>query len=265
MTSNDFLVWFMTGFAVLYGLWIIFKMQWSIDARRCLRAESCELSRRMSAVVAARAEIDRLPRNLPYVAGGIWIAAAPLVALRVIPPGLAYGIGCLGFAACLAYAYLRGRHDAGRRAATLRPRTVGAPIPFVWYALAALAAVAVLPFVAAPSLAVAAVLVMLSTLITIALATRASTAPAVLFGDDLPLEQVVDDRVRFARAAGLLMLAYVQPYVFCGLASSLVRVPLSAASVSLTLAAWIVFTVWYAFKLLAPVRARDLTAVVSAS
>ena len=199
------------------------------------------------------------------MAGIFWIAEAPLVARRVIAPGTAYGAGCLAFAACLAAAYLHARSTAKRRAAVLAPRKAGARIPMIWYLLAVAAAIAMLAFAAEPSLRLAAILGALSTLVVLGLTLLASSTPAVLFGDDLPVEQVVDDRARFARTSRLLTLAFMQPFVFCTFGWAGSSAPLGPVALIVTLLIAASYVIWLLSRTLAPIRMEDVAPVVVAT
>jgi hypothetical protein len=266
MQHGSFSVWFMTALSVLYGLWLALRMPATEEKMtRCVRVDDPALEGRVASVVAARSGVDAIPPWVGWFSGAAWIALSPFVAMRAIGPGLAYGIGCLAFASCLAAAYLQGRNRARRRAAVLAPRKVGGRIPSVWYVVAVLNAVAVLSFATVPGLGLAAILVVASTLAAVGLALRVSATPAVLFGDDLPVEQAFDDRVRFARTSSLLTLAFVQPFVFCGFSLAYTDRVFAPLVVGLTLTVAAAYSVWFVTRTFAPIGAKDVAAVVSAS
>jgi hypothetical protein len=249
MWIDGFLRWYMTGFLIVFGVWVMHGMERvALVCRAVPDVADAELARRIDAVVAARADADAFPRYLPFVAGGMWIVLAALVGAGLLAPALGYAVGCVAFATFLAYAYLRSRNARGSRVALLVPRTLGMPLPRGWYALAALSACAVLVFSPEPRLRIAAVLVCASALITVALTVLTTAAPALLFGQDLSVERFVDDRVRFARTAGLLNLAFVQPFVFCAFAWAISSVAYGALAVEATFAALFAFAVWMVLK-----------------
>lgn len=266
MTYIEFDTWFMALFAFGSGVMQIRTMRReAADPLRCaaLTEAPAPLSGRVKAVVAERSCADEIPPALPYVAGGIWIALSVLIALRFVAPTLGYGLGCLGLAATLAYAFMRPRPANGRRAAVLVPRHAGQPIPPPWYAAAVVAALATVPFALVASQTAPALLVALSTLVTIALAVAVSGSPAALVGADLPVEQLVDERIRFVRASTLLSLAFVQPFIFCGFAA-IDGPPIAIVAVGYTLLAAVGYSIWYCIRRRAPMRTGDLKPIGAA-
>lgn len=263
MFGHDFVYLFMTAFCVLFGLYLMFdRRSMAACGLKPAKGASGDLGRRIDAVLEARSAIDASPGNVMYVAGGIWIALAPLVALRIVPPTLAYGFGCLGLAGCYAYAYARRRVARRRRAAIMTPRRLGAPIPSYWYALAVLSTLSALPAAADPSLRLSTIVVVASTFATIALAVLTAGAPATLFGDDLQVEQLVDDRIRFTHTSKALALAIVQPFVYCSWSSTTLSMVVPAV-------VFFAYFFWMLRRRFTPVRdqdlSRDLTVIASLS
>ena len=249
---HNFVYLFMTGYCVLFGLYLMFERRsMSACGLEPARGASNDLGRRIDSVVEARSAIDALPGKVMYVAGGIWIALAPLVALRIVPPALGYAFGALGLAGCYAYAYLRVRAARRRRAAVMTPRRLGGSIPTYWYALAVLSTLSALPAVADPSLRLSAIVVMISTFATIGLALLSASAPAALFGDDLQVEQLVDDRIRVTRASKVLALAIVQPLVYCAWSST-------TLSMIVPMLVSFAYAFWVFRRRFTPVRDKDL-------
>jgi hypothetical protein len=128
---------------------------------------------------------------------------------------------------------------------------LGAPIPSYWYALAVLSMLSALPAAADPSLRLSAIVVIISTFATIGLAVLSASAPATLFGDDLQVEQLVDDRIRFARASEALTLALVQPLVYCAWSSTTLSMVIPGV-------VFFAYAFWMVRRRFTPVRDKDL-------
>jgi hypothetical protein len=247
---DNFVYLFMTGFCVIFGFYLIFERR---SSAACLASAEggSDLQRRIDSVLEARSAIDASSDKVKYVAGGIWLALAPLVALRILSPALAYAFGVFGLAGCYAYSYLRMRAARRRRAAIMTPRRLGAPVPAYWYALAVLSTLSATPALADPSLRASAIVLVISTFATIGLAVLTAGAPATLFGDDLQVEQLVDDRLRFSRATQVLMLAIVQPFVYCAWSST-------TLSMIVPMLVFFAYAFWVIRRRLTPVRDKDL-------
>jgi hypothetical protein len=76
-----------------------------------------------------------------------------------------------------------------------------------------------------------------------AISSRLTHLPALLSGEDVPAEQLVDDRVRTQRSCNALSLAVVQPFVFCSqFVDAATNVQL--ATLFFTLAVFLAYMVW---------------------
>lgn len=201
------------------------------------------LQERFDAAVARREAAERLPRAIPFSIGAIAIGLGLLAALTEGQPAVMYGVLCLSISTITGIAYMQLRNMQSKRVAVLAPRSAVSVIPVIWYLLAAFGALAILSFAAHADLRVAAISVCISTLTTTAIAFRLAHLPALLSGEDVPVEQIVDDRVRTLRTCNVLALALVQPFVFC---SQLVdrATSLELATMFATLAIFLAYLAW---------------------
>jgi hypothetical protein len=110
---------------------------------------------------------------------------------------------------------LQLRNVQTKRVAVLAPRTTESVIPPYWFLASALAALSILVFALRPDLRIAAIAVCVSSLLTAGIAWRLTRLPALLSGEDVATEKLVDDRVRARRSINVLSFAVVQPFVLC--------------------------------------------------
>lgn len=87
-------------------------------------------------------------------------------------------------------------------------------IPAVWFFLGMVLALCSLAYLARPAWALASATVCLSSALTLFIAWRLTHLGAILSGQDLVAERIVDERIRFYRSSNAVMLAYAQPFIF---------------------------------------------------
>jgi hypothetical protein len=207
---------------------------------------------RIDAVLSRRKQIERVPGYVGFYLSAASFALAAIAAFTRVQPALLYGILCLEIATLNAVTYLYLRTAPPKRIAVLAPRTIGSVIPWYWFALAVAGALAVLTWVSNPSYAISAIVVCVSSLLTIAIAWRLTQLPALLSGDDIVTEQLVDDRVRVARSSSALMLAMAQPFVLCSQVLDRTTTDAQLAVLFFTLAVFLVYMIWTVHKSTAP-------------
>jgi hypothetical protein len=100
------------------------------------------------------------------------------------------------------------------RCAPEAQRSASSIVPPIWLLAAAAQGVLALFVAEVPSEAIGGVLICVSTIACAALAWRVTEMPALLSGDDITVEQIVDARLRQRRAAVILYFAFVQTFVF---------------------------------------------------
>jgi hypothetical protein len=198
-------------------------------------------AQRICAARGARQRREDVPAWYGVVAGLGSLGFAAACAAGVATPALWYAAAFLTFALVMGAAYTRVRAAAGKRVAVLNARDPGSVVPPVWFAAAAGVAIAALVSseLRAPNWAAA--LIGASALASTWIAFRVSAMPALLAGDDVAAERYVDERLRFGRTTAVLLLAFVQVFVFVMYDVGWPRnIPL-ALSVTL---AWVGFSVW---------------------
>jgi hypothetical protein len=241
--DDVFLRWYMVGFFALFGARMI-------AARGCL-GSVCSM---VPAIRGDEAAQDRLHRALVHrsnregfstalgaAIGACSFVAAALGATTTIPLALLYAAVVIALAFGLFAGYVRLRRVSGPRAASLRIRRPWNVVP--WYAYAALTAVALLPLFTIARTPVAAVLVSVAALVIVATGWNVAMLPALLAGDDVPVERFVDERVRIVRVVNLLGTSTAPVFVFFAF-RALHFTPVDAGATTVAFVALIVSVSW---------------------
>lgn len=243
-TALAILHWFWTAFFAGFGIYLLLKPNCMMRTScRVLRLNDAADAPRIAAAVERRRASENVSSATGYASAGFAFAMAAIAAFTAISPGLLYAIFCLGLAMMMTALYVQLRNCQPKRVAVLSARKPGTVIPLWAFALTMVSAVCVLALISVPSLALAAAIVFASTTITIFAAWRLTSLPALLQGVDIQAETVLDDRLRFYRSAGVLILAVVQPFVFCSQILSDHAAVVQAAYFA-TLVVWLAFSVW---------------------
>ena len=210
---------------------------------------------RIDTVVNRRKQVERVPEYVGFYLSAISFALAAVAAFTRVQPALLYGILCLEIATVNAVTYLYLRTAPTKRTAVLTPRTIGSVIPWYWFAFAVAGALVVLIFLSNPTYAISAIVVCASSLLTIAIAWRLTQLPALIFGDDIVTERLVDDRVRAARSSNALILAVAQPFVLSSQVIDRTTTDGQLAALFFTLAVFVVYGIWSVYRSTAPLPA----------
>lgn len=248
-TGLAILHWIWTAFFAGFGIYLLFRPD-------CMMRCSCKFMRlkdeadaeRLTAAVERRQAAEHISSATGYAASAFSFVMAAIAAFTSLAPGLLYAMFCLGLAMTMTGLYLQLRNSQPTRIAVLSARVPGAVIPVWAFVLGGISALAALSLAAIPSLAAAASIVFVSTAITLFAAWRLTSLPAMLQGVDVPVETLLDQRLRFYRSAGVLILGIVQPFVFC---SQILEQKSQAIAVAyfVTLAVWLVYTLWVMRKM----------------
>jgi hypothetical protein len=194
-----------------WGIGIYFK-----GARASFSPEQRE---RLNRVLDARRNAEGDTEMYSRYVGVFTILIAPLSVLPAMPYAVPYALACLALATAMVFAYLNFRRATERRVAPLVRRSPWSSLPPFVVAATVVCVAGSAAFGVFPQFRLAAIGVTLAAIVLCAIAWRVALAPAILFGDDPQLEYLVDERVRFCRATGLLSLACAPPTVLVGLAS----------------------------------------------
>ena len=188
---------------------------------------------------------------------GAWIGwfsfVLGIVAAMGADPTLLYAALCFGTTLGVAAAFLQVRNSQPTRVALLSARYPESVIPSYWFYAAIISALMLLSFAIVGKHAAAADIVMVSALLCIGMAWRLTALPALLSGEDIPAEQVIDDRLRFYRSRAAMMLAVVQTFVFCLLQSGALNAT-QTITYALTGVVYIAFAIWMIRRQFAKVR-----------
>lgn len=243
-----FLHWFWTAFFVLFGVFMMtrghnYLSACSADCFMKVKTDDEDARNRIRAAMKRREDAEGAPFPLGVWLGSFSIVLGAVAATGRVQPALLYAFLCLGMAAGSALVFLRIRNSQSVRVAVLSARSSDSVIPVYWFAIACVSALAVLTYTANPQYRGAAVIVTLSSLLTVAIAWRLTNLPALLTGVDVSAEQIVDGRLRFFRSRAAMVFAVVQTFVFC---SQAVGQTTNAefATYLFTTVVWAAFAVW---------------------
>lgn len=242
--------WFWTAFFIAFG---VFQMTRGRNFLSACTAD-CHLKisepdttatlQRVEAAVERReaAEGGKVPLGL-WMGWFSFVLAAVAATGWMQPPAVLYAVMCLGMSLGVAVVFLRLRNSQPTRVAVLSARSVDAVIPSYWFCVAAVSALTVLSYAANPQYRVAAILVTLSSLLSVGLAWRLTNLPALLTGVDIPAEQLVDDRLRFFRSRAAMVFAVCETFILC---SQVIadRSMAQEISYAVTAVVWIAFAIW---------------------
>ncbi len=214
MHEDVWLRWFMAGFFALFGAGIV-------GARGCfggvcsmvpvIRGDEAAQGRLHRALLQ-RAEREGFSTMLGIAIGACGFVLAALTAMTAAPLTLLYAALATALALGLFAGYVRLRRVGGPRAASLRIRHPWNVLP--WYAYAAVTAAALLPLLAVDRTPLAAALVSAAALLIVATGWNVASLPALLGGDDVPVELFVDERIRKVRVVNLLGTSTAPVFVF---------------------------------------------------
>jgi hypothetical protein len=207
--------WYMVGFFVLFGLWLLGKRESfaNVSGAFCSLGLDGPARVRLGSAVRERQTREALPSSAMAVTiGGVSLVMAVVAALTTASVTLLYAMLTFVLGAVLSIAYVRFRRSESRRVASLRARRTRDVVAWYIWPIVSLAAVSpVFWFHGAP---LASPIIVCAGLTIEVLAYRVATMPALLLGDDVLVERFVDDRLRAIRTTNLLAVAVAPGYVF---------------------------------------------------
>jgi hypothetical protein len=223
------------------------------------------LEQRVTRALQERRRLEAVPFVYRIVAA-VWIAAGILAMLacgaKLLPhwwQSIAYGVLCIGLSLLMLGAYVRIRNAQPVRVAFLARRVPTDVIPMPWFVLAVLSACSTLLGLtdSRSGAAFAAAFVCFSALATTAVAWGMTGLPARLAGEDVEIEQFIDQRVRFNRSAKILLLVFAQTFIYfvqanLGPENSILMLALVVAELAL----YIAYFVWMMQRRKMPLRLK---------
>ena len=223
---TEFERWYIAGFLTLFGIFMVLKgpAMSACSQFFFLELRDPKLKDRFRRVVDRRYELESDVSWAWRITGVSSIVFGALVYFRVLQPVIGYALLCAGLAIVTSQIYLSMRNRSERRAASLQPRTVTSSVPALWFAGAVVSALLPLLLVGNPDLRISSVIVTLACLVVVVVAVRTSNMAALLAGDDPDVEVYVDNRLRWSRVAGLLVLAFAASYVFIAMGTPALRI-----------------------------------------
>jgi hypothetical protein len=209
MSFETFMHWFWVAIFAGFGIFLLanpFRFR-NIEAYFCPLSLPAPLKERLLDAAMRRKSMENLSPNLGRTAGVLSLLLALIGALVPIPPIVLYAVFCLGFPGFLGVAYLQLRNRQTKRVAQIDVRTAFTVLPTYWYGVAVVAALLPTVDLRSATLRIPAAIVIFCAFALIVTAWRLATMPALLSGDDVPVERFVDDRLRFIRTATTLIFA----------------------------------------------------------
>jgi hypothetical protein len=206
--------------AVFFGLGIFLTLHGGCyaSARKAFKGLSLgkrpEVDPRLEDALARREAAEGPPAPIGRWTGFASLALSFAAVFSPLPVGLLYALLCFVVAMTGAATFLQLRNVQRTRVALLSVRTPENVIPPIWFVLAFTCALLALIAVGDPAWTGPSVLVCCSSIFTMFIAWRLTQLGAILSGEDVPAEQIVDERVRFYRSSTTLMLAFAQPFIF---------------------------------------------------
>jgi hypothetical protein len=205
----------MVAFFAGLGLWLILKRKRFAAAGGyfCSIALDEPAQSRLRSAFRQREASEALPSSrMGASLGALSLVLAALAAVSRAPVSLLYAAFVVALAAILTVAYVRVRRLTPRRFASLRVRAPFGAVPASVRTLAALAIVS--PVMWVPDVPISAVAVMLAGCAIVGLALSVAAMPAFLRGEDVAVENYVDERLRRSRAAQLFSISIAPSFVF---------------------------------------------------
>jgi len=246
---------FMSVFLLIFGAGLLFlkPVLGSRASWMGIRVAAIDADRLRRAIDARKiAEGPGVP-NGRYA--GIWfLLLAPATYFTALPPAVAYALAVLGLATSMAIEFVGLRRAYRKRVASLRVRSPWSLPPLLMAAMY-VAAASPLAYVIRAQDALAAVLVSASAAVMLALASRVASLPPLLIGDDVAVEEALDEHIRTARAAGLILLAGATLYVFASF-TGIGAEPLHLSIFAIELIAWAGSSVWLFRTMRRPMKLR---------
>lgn len=243
--------WFYAGFFAAFGAYVAIQGRHFLNARcawaglRVAAGDGSSDDNRLEAAVQRRQRAEGPPAPIGLYVGAVCMVLAILSAFNLASFALLYAAFCFSSAVFAAFAFWRLRNSQTTRAAVLTVRKSDSVIPTYWFVASAAAGLLLLSFAGDPKYGLSAILVCVSVLATTYIAWRMTLLPALLSGEDVPAEQVVDDRLRFNRSTTCLVYAFVQTFAMCCQAGFVNDLQAAANVLSLL---WIVFPIWITLR-----------------
>jgi hypothetical protein len=218
MTWHDhYLHWFSSALFALFAVILMTRGRNYLAACTAdcfLKVDDPEAQQRLEAAVQRRVQAEGKPVPLGVWLGWFSIALCVLAAIGA-DFVLLYAAFCFALTLGVAVVFLQVRNVQPTRVALLSARDPQAVLPRYWFYAAIISALMLLSFAIDTKTAAAALIVMVSALLSIGIAWRLTALPALLGGEDISAEQVIDDRLRFFRSRTAMFLAVAQTFVFC--------------------------------------------------
>jgi len=207
--------WFMGASFVVVGLGLLIGRNHLASDGVHIRTADLEepAAGRLKRAIARRELMEVLPSATPAsVVGVCALVAAALVAFTRLDPIVLYAGLCTVLAMAFSHAYLRLRNAGTRRAAALRVRNRATVLPpWLWIAVALCVVTPLAFFDVAP---LAAIFVSAAAVTIAVVGDRVTRLPALMSGEDPPIEDYLDRRLRTLRAANVVTTAPAPAYLF---------------------------------------------------
>jgi hypothetical protein len=148
-----------------------------------------------------------------FVTAALGFASAPLVALNVVSPIVAYSILCFSIAAVFLADLVREERALRRRIALLSPRPAIEGVPTVWMTITLFSTLTFIPYILGGIDAIAALISLACAIAMLAIAWHIATASSQLTSED-PHAEHTSERASRARKIGLTCVVTIGT-IFC--------------------------------------------------
>lgn len=253
MISQEHVHWLFAAFFTAVAVYIALNGRYALNARcawaglRVAAGDGSSDDQRIEAAVKRRQAAEGPPAPVGLFLSGIFVLLALAAAFNVRGMMLFFVLAiCVGTPVITVLTFSRLRNLQPIRAALLAVRTSNSVIPAIWFVVAAACALLVLSFANVPGYALPAFVVCISSLTTVFMAWRMTLLPAMISGEDVPAERLVDDRLRFNRSTVCMFYALLETWMFDNLVRSTTTLQTVVFYVSLAcvLAFWAWVTLW---------------------
>jgi hypothetical protein len=207
--------WMMSAFFVVIGLGILITRGRAGSDAALVRTAGLDepTALRLKSAIARRERMEDEPGGaIPPLLGVCALGAAALALFTRVDLAVIYAVFCAVLAGASTTYYLRLRSAGTKRAASLRPRTRNAVLPPWLWGSVVLCVVSPLAF--ADVMPFAAILVTVAAATVAVAGDRVARLPALMSGEDAPIEEYLDRRLRTLRAANVVTTAPFPAYFF---------------------------------------------------
>lgn len=172
---------------------------------------------RLDRALCARRAVEAIPSGFGTLLGVISLVLAASEFIRALPLILPYAVWCVVISFGMLGVYRYFKRASERRVALLRARKPSDSLSPLLVGAFALAVVAMFGIAGFSRDSLGATLVALSGAVILWIGWQIAEAPALLLGDDVEAESVIDQRLRVLRATSALITGLCPMIIYLGI------------------------------------------------